>query len=67
MSVGSIGGFMPHVTSQAVTPQVQQPASDDGDGDKDSGKESAVSQAQETQPSPAPQAGAPGQKLNITA
>ncbi len=65
MSVSSIGGMVPPV-SHAATPQVQ-PASNDGDGDTDSGKESAVSQATESQPSVASQPGAPGQQVNILA
>jgi hypothetical protein len=67
MSVSSIGGPAAYVTSQAATSRVQPPASNDGDGDADSGKESAVSQAKEAQPSLAPQPGAPGQKLNVLA
>ena len=65
MSVSSIGGAVPPV-SHALTPQAQ-PASNDGDGDADSGKESAVSQATESQPSAAPQPGAPGHQVNILA
>lgn len=65
MSVSSIGGPVPPV-SHTLTPQAQ-PASDDGDGDTDSGKESAVSQATESQPAAAPQPGAPGQHVNIVA
>ncbi len=65
MSVSSIGATVPPV-SHSATPQVQ-PASNDGDGDTDSGKESAVSQATETQSSAAPQPGGPGQQVNILA